>query len=108
MRAATTPNLRSNGQKWDEKKAPIGDGCAQSVFGRSAEFSNSEQYCPNIDFEMLCNCMRNRELHAKMSKIDLNSEIAWSHSESCRGMVHEHGPNDFCSTDGLASARRIS
>ena len=43
VRAVPTPNLRSNGQKWDEKKAPVKDGCSQSGFGGSAEFSNSEQ-----------------------------------------------------------------
>src|SRR3989441_4072445 len=43
-----------------------------------------------------------------MSKIDLNPDISLRRSESCRGMVHEQWPHDFCSTDGPASARRVS
>ena len=43
-----------------------------------------------------------------MSKIDLNLAIGLSHFEKFRGMVHEPWPNDLCSTEGPASARRIS
>src|SRR5579859_7209681 len=65
------------------------------------------QYCPNVDFKISCNRLRDWKLGKKMSKIDLNLEIALHHSETWKGRVHEHWPHGFCSVDGPASACRI-
>src|SRR5579862_203810 len=43
-----------------------------------------------------------------MSKIDLKSGIPFGHSYRSRGVVYEHGSNDFCAINGSSSARRIS
>src|SRR5438034_1872370 len=71
-------------------------------------FTIQHQYCPNVDFKNSRKCKLRCELGAKMSKIDLNSDIPLRHCQSFRGMVHEQWPHDFCSADGPASARRVS
>src|SRR6266699_6798091 len=45
------------------------------------------QYCPNVDFKNSRKCKLRCELGAKMSKIDLNSDIPLRHCQSFRGMV---------------------
>src|SRR5271157_5354435 len=73
-----------------------------------AKLTTEDQYCPNVQFGNPCKCKYGCELRVKMSKIDLNSDVLFGHFESCRRGVHEQWPNDFCSTDGLASAHRVS
>src|SRR5579862_2338964 len=66
------------------------------------------QYCPNVEFENSFKCMSGRKLSAKMSKIDLKSDIPLGGCEDSPGGMHEHWPDDFRSTDGPASADRVS
>src|SRR5271157_2390750 len=74
----------------------------------SGQFIIPNQYCPNVEFGNPCKCKYGCELRVKTSKIDLNSDVLFGHLENWRGRVHEQWPNDFCSTDGLASAARVS
>src|SRR6202035_3185588 len=62
----------------------------------------------NVRSAICCKDWQGKDLMLKRKEIDLNSQIVYRHSKRWKGMAHEFGSDDLCTSDGFSPAAGVS